>query len=1125
MDSQVKVWEEEINIPTYAIGMPEKNPVFLEKRVYQGSSGVVYPHAVIEKVDNHKKNKIYKAVFLENQYLKVMVLPELGGRIQMAYDKVKQRHFIYYNQVIKPALVGLTGPWISGGIEFNWPQHHRPSTFEPVDFTIKENEDGSKTVWVNEVERMFRTKGMAGFTLYPDKAYIEIQGRLYNRTPFAQTFLWWANPAVKVNDHYQSIFPPDVHAVFDHGKRDVSTFPIAKGVYYKVDYSPGTDISRYKNIPVPTSYMAVSSKFDFVGGYEHDTKGGLLHIADHHISPGKKQWTWGNGDFGKSWDRNLTDEDGAYIELMTGVYTDNQPDFSWLQPYEEKTFVQYFMPYQEVGAVKNASKEALVNIEFNGNEADIKLYVTSKFTHLKIELATNGQPLFSEIISSSPEHPYLKKVVLKEQITPEETRLTVTDISNGKELISYQKEKEAEAEIPSPAQAAKMPGDVENTEQLYLTGLHLEQYRHATYVASDYYEEALRRDPKDIRNNNALGLWYLKRGKFGKAEQYFQTAVATLTQRNPNPIDGEPYYNLGWSLKLQGKTDGAFDAFYKAVWNDAWQHAGYLELARIATSRGDYEAAIELVQKSLVKNYNSHTARHGKVFILRKLNKRKEAAALIHESLQIDPFNFGCLFEKYLLLADKEINEAQRVLNDLKTRSRNWVHNFLEYSLDYYHAGLYEEAIQLLSIYLDGEKQPYSLVHYYIGWFAHQAQDCGKAETFFKQGAAFGPEFVFPNRIEEILILETAVTINPFDYKAFYYLGNLWYDKRQYSDAIQCWEKSVALNDSFPTTHRNLALAYYNKLKDPGRALRSMEKAFANDSSDARILMELDQLYKGLNKAPEERLAFLENHIQLVQQRDDLYLERIALYNQLGSYSKAKDLIASYKFHPWEGGEGKVVKQYLICQLELAKQAIKDGDTLHAIQLLEEAENYPVNLGEGKLFGTQENDIHYWKGVAFEIMNEQEKASTYFQCATNGISEPVQALFYNDAQPDKIFYQGLAWLKLNNVQKSTEIFKRLIEFGQSHFNDEMKIDYFAISLPDLMVFDQDLNLKNKIHSFYLMALGELGLGNYEAAAGHFQEILKLHISHEGAIVHFNMIGYLKGPVKFSPVKELEKNLM
>src|SRR4051812_15251549 len=240
---EVSIWQEEVMLPTYRTGLPDKNPMFFENRVYQGSSGVVYPNPVIESIEDEKTDQPYQALFLENRYLKVMILPELGGRVHMAFDKVANRHFIYYNQVIKPALVGLCGPWISGGIEFNWPQHHRPSTFEPIDYAIEENSDGSKTVWVSEVEKMFHTKGMAGFTLYPDKAYLEIKAQLFNRTSLPQTFLWWANPAVHVNEHYQSIFPPDVHAVFDHGKRDVSSFPIATGTYYKVDYSPGTDIS------------------------------------------------------------------------------------------------------------------------------------------------------------------------------------------------------------------------------------------------------------------------------------------------------------------------------------------------------------------------------------------------------------------------------------------------------------------------------------------------------------------------------------------------------------------------------------------------------------------------------------------------------------------------------------------------------------------------------------------------------------------------------------------------------------------------------------------------------------------------------------------------------------------
>ena len=171
----VKAWQEQVIIPTYKTGQPDKNPMFLEKRVYQGSSGAVYPHPVIDKISDEKVDKTYNALFLENEYLKIMVLPELGGRIQMALDKTNGYHFVYYNSVIKPALVGLAGPWISGGIEFNWPQHHRPSTFDPVDFCIEDNADGSKTIWVNELEQMFHTKGMAGFTLYPGRAYLEIK--------------------------------------------------------------------------------------------------------------------------------------------------------------------------------------------------------------------------------------------------------------------------------------------------------------------------------------------------------------------------------------------------------------------------------------------------------------------------------------------------------------------------------------------------------------------------------------------------------------------------------------------------------------------------------------------------------------------------------------------------------------------------------------------------------------------------------------------------------------------------------------------------------------------------------------------------------------------------------------
>ena len=195
-----------------------------------------------------------------------------------------------------------------------------------------------------------------------------------------------------------------------------------------MDYSAGVDISRYKNIPVPTSYMAIRSKYNFVGGYENDTQAGVLHVANHHISPGKKQWTWGNGDFGQAWDRNLTDTDGPYIELMTGVYTDNQPDFTWLQPYEEKIFTQYFIPYRELGVVKNATSDLLMNIETEDTKnAILKLFATSAQKGLRIVIKRQENIIWENITDLTPEAVFTHTI---KNISPDEAEVYIYCSSN-----------------------------------------------------------------------------------------------------------------------------------------------------------------------------------------------------------------------------------------------------------------------------------------------------------------------------------------------------------------------------------------------------------------------------------------------------------------------------------------------------------------------------------------------------------------------------------------------------------------------------------------------------------------------------------------------------------------------
>ncbi len=1093
---QVKIWAEKLVIPTYGIGKPEKNPVFLEKRVYQGSSGKVYPYPVIETLSDEKADKEYQAVWLENEYLKVMILPELGGRIQRAYDKTNGYDFVYYNRVIKPALVGLTGPWISGGIEFNWPQHHRPTTFLPVDWTLQKHPDGSASVLLHDVDQMYGTRGTAKITLYPGKAYIEICGRLYNRTALPQTFLWWANPAVPANEHTRSIFPPDVHAVMDHGKRDVSRFPIATGVYYKMDYSEGVDISRYKNIPVPTSYMAEKSTYDFVGGYDEERGAGILHVADHHISPGKKQWTWGNGDFGRAWEQNLTDEDGPYVELMTGVYTDNQPDFSWLQPFEEKTFEQYFLPYKAVGQVKNATREAAVHLSCENGQAHIIVYATGLYPAARILLEAAGKTLLDKTVRLSPEDIYETFVPTGDEM---EENLLLSVLAQEECLVCYRPEAPGIPPLPEPARAAEEPEEIKTNEELYLTGQHIEQYRHATYLPDPYYLLGLKRDPGDIRLNCAYGLLLLRRGCFSESEGYFRKAIERLTGRNPNPYDSEAYYLLGLSLFLQGKELQAYDAFYKAAWSGGQQEMAFYYLAVIDARRGSFARALAHTERALVKNAHHIKARALKAWLLRRLKRTQEAERWTQESLSLDPFDFVSAGEQAKLDEGKAAAREQALFAKL----RGFSENYLMAARDYAEFGAYAEALSLL----ESCPAPSPLFFYYRAYYLHLSGQEQEVGALLQQAEAAAPGCCFPNKLEDIAVLRFALE-NGCRAKAGYYLGCLLYDKLQWRQALSLWEASAQADGSFPTVWRNLSLCYYNKARDAEKARTAMEKAFSLDETDARVFLELMELHKRLGMSFHERLARYEKHRELAEIRDDLYIEYITLLNLTGQHEKALGCIMGRRFHPWEGGEGKVTAQYTLALLEMAKEALEEKRFLKTEELLRRALVYPENLGEGKLEGTKDNHLYYYLGRALQAQGRAEQARACFERALTGTDEPAGAWYYNDQPADMILYQGLAYRELGQEKQARARFHRLTDYGEQHLEDLCKPEYFAVSLPDFLIFEEDYTKRNRAHCCYLIALGNFGLGNFEKAAGFLKQAQELDPSHMMCSIYGKLIGRL-----------------
>ncbi|OZG64062.1 DUF5107 domain-containing protein [Bifidobacterium eulemuris] len=1103
--STVTIQDTVITIPTYGIGDPDKNPQFIEKRVYQGSTGKVYPYPVVESIKDEKEDKSYKAVIIENEYLEVTVLPELGGRIQWAKDKTNDYDFVYRNDVIKPALVGLTGPWISGGIEFNWPQHHRPTTYLPVDYQVVDLEGGGKGVQCHDVDQMHGTEVVTTVALYPGKAYIEITGDLYNGTSFPQTFLWWANPAVPVNDHTRTVMPPDVTAVMDHGKRDVSRYPIATGTYYKHDYSEGVDIGRYKNVPVPTSYMAAGSDYDFVGGYDYGKDAGILHYADHHISPGKKQWVWGCGDFGQAWDRNLTDENGPYAELMTGVYTDNQPDFTWLKPFESKKFTQYFMPYKAVGLVKNATLDAAVNLEFgpvdparaagetegvdgqglSAGQGRVTVYATHMVDAARVVVATAaGDILFEETRTISP-----NDIVVAEFPTggadPTEITVTVSDMASGATLVDYTQRPAKIDKIPSPAEAAPAPADVPTNEELFLTGLHLEQYRHATYLPDPYYLEGLKRDPGDARINNAYGSLLMRRGAFKQAKERFDAAIERLTRRNPNPYDSEAYYNLGLVELFLGEEDKAFDAFYKATWDNSCQEMGYYHMAAIAAKRGDWRDALDYVGRGLDKNAGNLRARGLKAYILRKMGRVEEAAAVVSDNLRLDAFDYVSGFERFLASGDGRGFDLMR----------GFAQNYLKAAREYAAFGGYDEALRLLGHADHGNP----MVNYYESYYHARLGHEDEAVAALRAGESADSYCCFPNRLEDIAVLRHAIELGERRHlvvsKAPYYLGCLYYDKLQADAAIALWEASRAADPSFPTVHRNLSLAYYNKKGDSERASVEMEEAFRLDPTDPRVFLELDQLHRTLGWSYERRLVEFERHLDVIQGRDDLYIEYLTVLNMTGHHGKAYELMSRRHFHAWEGGEGKITAQYRISLTLLAKDAMAGGDWQRAKELLVEAETYPHNLGEGKLEGQKDNDLHYYLGLVERRLGNERAARDEFRLATIGPDEVKGAMYYNDQPAEMILFQGLAHQALGERGAANARFYRLLDFGEQHLDDRVSIEYFAVSLPDFLIYDKDYTMMNRVHCLYVMALARIGMGDVDAALSLLRRTLEADPSH------------------------------
>lgn len=1042
----VACWSEPVSIDTYAPGEPDRYPLFLDRRVYQGSSGKVYPMPFIDTIEASKKARLWHAIHLENEYVRLMLLPEIGGRIHIGFDKAAGYDFFYRNNVIKPGLVGLAGPWISGGVEFNWPQHHRPATFLPVETFVERNDGGGVTVWHCDLDPLQRMRGTHGVRLRPGSSLIEVEARLYNRTDEPQTFLWWANVAARVHGKYQSFFPTDVRYVADHARRAITAFPRADRPYYGVDYpalagqgvQPHADrIDFYVNVPVPTSYMITDTEDSFFGGYDHEAEAGFVHWADRSISPGKKQWTWGNGPVGKAWDAHLTDDDGPYVELMSGVFTDNQPDFSYLAPGETRTFSEFWYPIRRMGPAHQANLDAAVSLQLDltGGKATVGVSSTAHREVAVIVLKLKGESIHSWTARISPAHPFSETVELP--APAEEADLTLQVLDGDRELISWSPRKQEDnPEEPWVATEPEPPSAMESQDELYVTGTHLTQNRHPTRSPLPYFEEMLRRDPLDSRASIALGSANYRAGRYEQARTLLENALARLTRRNLNPPSGEASYRLGLVLERMGRMEDAQERFGKAAWDKAWAHPSHLALARLALRAAQPAEAQRHAETAVRLDLASPEAKHLLVLALKKAGRRDESSQLLQDVLASDPL------DPVALALDGSLSAA-----DPKTS--------LAVACWLARAGQWQLALDLIGRAAppDANKvfgNPEPLRRYLRAGWLDELLDPEAASAERSAARHTDTTYAFPYGLDDYDALHRALEEDPRDAVAHGLLGCWLLDAGRTGDALAHLEQSMACGSEDPVVWRNAAIASVNTGGDTGTADSYLEHALELSQDDARLVFERSVL-AGLRGVPvKDRIAGIERHGRSVLDRDDLALLYVNLLMDAGRVEEALDIMCTRTFQPFEGGEGMALAAYDRAAVQHSR-TLMEQDPTAALTLLRDGLDAPANLGEGRHPADNMAERLVALCDALDLSGDTKAAADAWNRACQDSTLAVGPTPTGSAD----YWKGVARTRLGGHTEAERVWQSLEARADELEATPAAPDYFATSLPELLLFETD----------------------------------------------------------------------
>ncbi len=938
----VKTSYSEKTIPTYQWrGKDDINPSFrsTSQPMYSPYT-TTYPYPTQDNLSKTKTDVVYKTMVLENEYLKVEVIPDLGGHVHAVYDKLTGKSIVYENKVLKPTLIGLRGAWTSGGIEFNTgPQGHTVTCLSPVEARFVDYPDGSKAIVVGNVEQVYHTQWAATIRLRPGKAFLEENIRIYNPTENKHLYYFWNCVAVENTDSLQLIYPMTLGQ--DHWGKTFYTWPM----------KDGKDQSWMKNYEQPSSTFSYRCDQDFYGSYDHALDRGLMAYANHNELEGKKSWTWGKGTWGARFQQCLTDDGSTYNEIQTGPLP-TQADYGMLYPHQTVEWQEWWYPVRGTKGVAYSNKDVTVNIlkDEKAKTATLLLNSTGNF-NATCSIEGAGE----QKVQLSPDK--ASRLIFTPKNLQDTFHITIR--SGALQLADFK------YPLPIPLRTApekprELPAD--NTASgCWLRGIQCSK-EGGEPVAKEWFEKALQKDENFTPAMTALAELEVGAGNYEAAKKL----LAKCTKLNPD--DGWAMYYLAKADMETGLEADALEMAYHAARCVESAAAGYSLAGNILIREGKFAEAATVLLEALSYNTADLTSSNLLAYALWKNGEPDKALQELYQIQQLDPLDMP---SAYIL---SKLAKPDKGFND---RMNGHTEEVLDLADFFLSAGLKQEAMDVFKQYYvtvkKNELSPLPL--YYVGILMND-------ETALTAAAAITPDYIFPNSLVAASILRKVCDREPKDWKARYYLGNFLFEHSQKDSAVKLWKEALTINDSYSVLHRNLGLVAWKVDKNYWQAIGHYEKALKCKPDDIPLFRDLATIYIENTQQYQKAKELLEEQVFKKNcTRADIISLLVRTYNLMGEYDKTIALLGAHSYNNWEG-RGSLYTYYTEAHIGKGEQLFNKGKYDAAYKEFKTSIDYPMTLGPGLTTDPVTARSHYWMGMSLEKIGKKDEATKEYKLAS-----------------------------------------------------------------------------------------------------------------------------------------------